>query len=78
MYQEGDQTCKRNAFLVLCNISHQKAVDFLMQHIDEVSGMDFMMQSAVIELIRKDTPLNPVNKVLLSEKPVDVSQNTSV
>ena len=38
-----------------------------MQHIDEISGMDFMMQSAVIELIRKDTPLNPVNKVLSSK-----------
>lgn len=49
---------------MLSNISHQKAVDYLMQNFDEVPSMDPMMQSAVIELIQKDAILNPANKVL--------------
>jgi hypothetical protein len=48
---------------VLSNISHQKAVDYLFQHFDEITTMDPMMQSAVIELIQKDAALNLVNKV---------------
>jgi hypothetical protein len=50
---------------VLSNISHQKAVDYLFQHFDEIPSMDPMMQSAVIELIQKDAALNLVNKVSL-------------
>ena len=48
---------------MLSNISHQKAVDYLFQHFDEITAMDPMMQSAVIELIQKDAALNLVNKV---------------
>jgi len=66
--QEGDQMCKRNAFVVLSNISHQKAVDYLMANFDEITSMDAMMQSAVIELIQKDAVLNPNNKVTASSK----------
>jgi hypothetical protein len=54
--------------VVLSNISHQKAVDYLMQNFDEVTSMDAMMQSAVIELIQKDAILNPANKVPLHGK----------
>jgi coatomer subunit beta len=55
--------CKRNAFVVLSNISHQKAVDYLMDNFDEIASMDAMMKSAVIELIQKDALLTPNNKV---------------
>jgi hypothetical protein len=37
-----------------------------MQNVDEITSMDAMMQSAVIELIRKDAFLNPANKVNFS------------
>jgi hypothetical protein len=64
---------------VLSNISHQKAVDYLMANFDEISSMDAMMQSAVIELIQKDALLNPNNKVPLAFKGLsDSRQNTFV
>ena len=34
-----------------------------MQNFDDITSMDAMMQSAVIELIQKDAILNPANKV---------------
>jgi coatomer subunit beta len=33
-----------------------------MQNFDEITSMDAMMQSAIIELIQKDASLNPANK----------------
>jgi coatomer subunit beta len=46
----------------LTNISHQKAVEYLMQNFDQITSMDAVMQNAVIELIQKDAFLNPANK----------------
>lgn len=51
---ESDSTCKRNAFTALCHISQPTAVRYLLSQADQVSGMDEIMQMAVIELIRKD------------------------
>lgn len=51
---ESDSTCKRNAFVALCNISQPTAVRYLLSVIDQISSMDELMQMAVIELIRKE------------------------
>ncbi|KAK4685797.1 coatomer subunit beta, partial [Tremellales sp. Uapishka_1] len=51
---ESDSTCKRNAFVTLCNISQGTAVRYLLSVVDQLSGMDELMQMAVIELVRKE------------------------
>lgn len=59
-------TCRRNAFVVLCNIDQPLAVQYLLQVIESVSTFDELLQLAVIELIRKDSKQNSTNKVSLS------------
>jgi coatomer subunit beta len=56
-------TCRRNAFVVLCNIDQTLAVQYLQQTIDSVASFDELLQLAVIELIRKDSKSSSVNKV---------------
>ncbi|KAI9638983.1 ER to Golgi transport-related protein [Dioszegia hungarica] len=51
---ESDMTCKRNAFVTLCNISQPTAVRYLLSNFDSIGGMDELMQMAVIELVRKE------------------------
>lgn len=51
---ESDSTCKRNAFVTLCNISQPTAVRYLLNNFDAIGGMDELMQMAVIELVRKE------------------------
>ncbi|WVQ96006.1 hypothetical protein IAU59_003106 [Kwoniella sp. CBS 9459] len=51
---ESDSTCKRNAFVTLCNISQPTAVRYLLNNFDQIAGMDELMQMAVIELVRKE------------------------
>ncbi|KAK1923557.1 ER to Golgi transport-related protein [Papiliotrema laurentii] len=51
---ESDSTCKRNAFVSLCNISQPTAVRYLLNNFDQIGGMDELMQMAAIELIRKE------------------------
>ncbi|KAL7425059.1 coatomer subunit beta [Cryptotrichosporon argae] len=54
---ESDSTCKRNAFVSLCNISQPTAVRYLLSVADQIGGMDELMQMAVIELIRKEAKI---------------------
>lgn len=51
---ESDSTCKRNAFVALCNISQPTAVQYLLGVADQLGSMDELMQMAAIELIRKE------------------------
>ncbi|ORY34789.1 putative ER to Golgi transport-related protein [Naematelia encephala] len=51
---ESDSTCKRNAFVTLCNISQPTAVRYLLSNFEQIAGMDELMQMAVIELVRKE------------------------
>ncbi|KAI8369392.1 adaptin N terminal region-domain-containing protein [Radiomyces spectabilis] len=62
LISEADQTCRRNAFAVLCNISKELAVEYLLQNINIVSSFDELLQLAVIELIRKDSKTNAAAK----------------
>ncbi|PWN92308.1 putative SEC26-coatomer complex beta chain of secretory pathway vesicles [Acaromyces ingoldii] len=50
---EQDATCKRNAFVLLCNASPDKAIEYLLSQYEAIPAMDELMQLAVIELIRK-------------------------
>ncbi|EIW71578.1 hypothetical protein TREMEDRAFT_71204 [Tremella mesenterica DSM 1558] len=54
---ESDSTCKRNAFVALCNISQSTAVRYVLTNFDQISGMDELMQMAVIELVRKEAKI---------------------
>ncbi|WVQ77730.1 hypothetical protein IAR50_007420 [Cryptococcus sp. DSM 104548] len=51
---ESDSTCKRNAFVTLCNISQPTAVRYLLENFDQIDSMDELMQMSVIELVRKE------------------------
>jgi coatomer subunit beta len=51
---EQDATCKRNAFVLLCNSATDKAIEYLLSVYDTIGNMDELMQLAVIELIRKE------------------------
>ncbi|GAA5804521.1 adaptin N terminal region-domain-containing protein [Helicostylum pulchrum] len=59
---EADMTCRRNAFVVLCNVDQGLAVQYLLQVIDSVPTFDELLQLAVIELIRKDSKISSTNK----------------
>lgn len=56
-------TCRRNAFVVLCNIDQELAVQYLLQVIDSVPTFDELLQLAVIELIRTNSKTSAANKV---------------
>jgi coatomer subunit beta len=60
---EQDATCKRNAFVLLCNIATDKAVEYLMSVYESITTMDELMQLAVIELIRKECKPDSPNRV---------------
>ncbi|KAI9250918.1 adaptin N terminal region-domain-containing protein [Phascolomyces articulosus] len=59
---EADMSCRRNAFVVLCNIDRPLAVEYLLQVFPLVPQFDELLQLAVLELIRKDSKANSVNK----------------
>jgi coatomer subunit beta len=56
-------TCKRNAFVTLCNISQPTAVRYLLSNFDAIGGMDELMQMAVIELVRKEAKTEGSHRV---------------
>ncbi|CAD6919439.1 unnamed protein product [Tilletia controversa] len=59
---ESDATCRRNAFVLLCDVAPEKAVEYLLTVYDQISTMDELMQLAVIEFIRKDCTSESPNK----------------
>lgn len=69
-------TCRRNAFVVLCNVDQELAVHYLLQVIDSVPTFDELLQLAVIELIRKDSKVSSSNKVSKSQKKKNPSNST--
>lgn len=62
LLSEADMTCRRNAFVVLCNVDQGLAVHYLLQVIDSVPSFDELLQLSVIELIRKDSKTSSTNK----------------
>ncbi|QSL66430.1 hypothetical protein MERGE_000810 [Pneumocystis wakefieldiae] len=60
---ETDQTCKRNAFVSLFWMDHEMATKYISQQLNTVTSTDESMQLAIIEFIKKDSSLNPNNKI---------------
>lgn len=50
---EQDQSAKRNAFLMLFTCDQDRAVNYLLTHVDRVSEWGELLQMVVLELIRK-------------------------
>ena len=51
--QEGDPSCKRNAFLMLLHVDERKALDYLAACQEQVAMFGDIMQLVVVELIYK-------------------------
>ncbi|KAF9384089.1 coatomer subunit beta, partial [Podila verticillata] len=62
LLQEADMSCKRNAFVMLCNSAPELAVEYLESVINQVPNFDELLQMAVVDLIRKDCKNNAANK----------------
>ncbi|XVF89469.1 hypothetical protein PTKIN_Ptkin19aG0132900 [Pterospermum kingtungense] len=50
---EQDQSGKRNAFLMLFTCAQDRAINYLLTHVDRVSEWGELLQMVVLELIRK-------------------------
>lgn len=59
---EQDQSAKRNAFLMLFNCDQDRAVNYLLTHVDKISDWGELLQMVVLELIRKVCKTNPGEK----------------
>ncbi|KZV81160.1 Coatomer, beta subunit [Exidia glandulosa HHB12029] len=52
---ESDNTCKRNAFIFLSHCAPNRAQEWLLSVLEQVTGFDELLQMAAIEFIRKDS-----------------------
>jgi coatomer subunit beta len=59
---ENDPTCKRNAFVALTSISHDKALEYLSTVFDAIPNHEELLLLAELEFIRRDAAINPGNK----------------
>ncbi|KAM7513441.1 hypothetical protein LguiB_012316 [Lonicera macranthoides] len=50
---EQDQSAKRNAFLMLFTCAQDRAINFLLSHVDKVSEWGELLQMVVLELVKK-------------------------
>lgn len=60
--EENDATCKRNAFVALVSISHEKALEYLSTVFDSIPNHDELVLLAELEFIRRDAVVNSQNK----------------
>ncbi|OCK78931.1 coatomer subunit beta [Lepidopterella palustris CBS 459.81] len=60
--EENDATCKRNAFVALASVSHEKALEYLNIVFDSIPNHDELVLLSELEFIRKDAIVNPQNK----------------
>ncbi|KAL1831454.1 hypothetical protein DCAR_0101429 [Daucus carota subsp. sativus] len=59
---EQDQSAKRNAFLMLFTCAQERAINYLLTHVDKVSEWGELLQMVVLELIRKVCRTNKAEK----------------
>ncbi|KAE8682533.1 Coatomer subunit beta-1 [Hibiscus syriacus] len=59
---EQDPSAKRNAFLMLFTCAQDRAVNYLLTHVDRVSEWGELLQMVVLELIRKVCRTNRAEK----------------
>jgi len=60
---ESDHTCKRNAFVALSAMSHDKALEYLSSTFDAIPNADELLQLVQLGFIRIDAVQNSQNKV---------------
>ena len=60
--QETDQACKRNAFIMLCEVASKKAIEFLSTVIDQFNQFDENLQFVILDLIKKLCARVPAEK----------------
>ncbi|KAG6547730.1 hypothetical protein Mapa_010543 [Marchantia paleacea] len=59
---EQDLSSRRNAFLMLYTCAQDRAVSYLLSHLESVSGWGDILQMVVLELVRKVCRTNPGEK----------------
>ncbi|KAK8487150.1 hypothetical protein V6N11_013682 [Hibiscus sabdariffa] len=59
---EQDPSAKRNAFLMLFTCAQDRAINYLLTHVDRVSDWGELLQMVVLELIRKVCRTNRAEK----------------
>ncbi|KAK1403711.1 Coatomer subunit beta [Heracleum sosnowskyi] len=59
---EQDQSAKRNAFLMLFSCAQERAINYLLTHVDRISEWGELLQLVVLELIRKICKTNRAEK----------------
>ncbi|CAI9097606.1 OLC1v1034077C1 [Oldenlandia corymbosa var. corymbosa] len=62
LLSEQDQSAKRNAFLMLFNCAQDRAINYLLTHVDRVPDWGDLFQMVVLELIRKVCRTNKAEK----------------
>ncbi|XP_011270434.1 hypothetical protein CAOG_08794, partial [Capsaspora owczarzaki ATCC 30864] len=50
---EQDMTCKRNAFMMLVHVDQDRAVEYLVAHLDQLQSFGDILQLVIVELIYK-------------------------
>lgn len=63
---ESDTTCKRNGFVALSSVNHDKALEYISTIFDEIVTTDELTQLVLLEFIKKDASHNPTSKVRAS------------
>ena len=53
LHAESDLSARRNAFLMLCNHAQDRALAFLLAHVDQVTSWGDILQTVALDLIRK-------------------------
>jgi coatomer subunit beta len=69
---ESDLSTRRNAFLFLFNCAQDRAVDFLLSHLDQVDTWGDILQMVVLDLVRKVRIPKPIPTNLTSAGHVHV------
>lgn len=59
---EQDLSSRRNAFLMLYTCAQDRAVSYLLSHLESVAGWGDILQMVVLELVRKVCRTNPAEK----------------
>lgn len=59
---EQDLSARRNAFLMLYTCAQDRAVNYLLNHLENVSSWGDILQMVVLDLVRKVCRLNPDEK----------------
>jgi coatomer subunit beta len=58
LQQEQDPSCRRNAFVLLCNTDNARALSYLTSIYPQIPSLDEFMQLAIVDLIKKDCRVN--------------------